>query len=96
MKPLNPLLFIPETTLTHGRPQSDPLSLLYILTSAMGVGIFRGALNWVAMSRAGCLLRIQLIYPAPRALHRREGRTEHVAQRRGATQVFGLVAHALT
>jgi hypothetical protein len=25
--------------------KSDPLSLLYILTSAMGVGIFRGALK---------------------------------------------------
>jgi hypothetical protein len=45
MKPLNPLLFIPETTLTHGSLKSDPRSLLYILPIAIGVGIFRGALK---------------------------------------------------
>jgi len=33
--------------------KSDPLSLLYILTSAMGVGIFRGALQ-----RAGVIPQI--------------------------------------
>jgi hypothetical protein len=36
--------------------KSDPLSLLYILTSAMGVGIFRGALTLSSKTGANSLI----------------------------------------